>query len=153
MGRHIQDDELTGAVVMECSLGELANEIEALRRERQIQKQLNVCLLETLKAFSELYLEFTEESERRQHLYKSLLKAEREAARLRLPTWFWRPEPDKSLEEMLLWRAKYLVDEWRALPDDLWDLLKEFVADYAHQEINDHDLARIIKQAQQAEVK
>lgn len=152
LARPISDDELRGAVVLECSLGELHEEIKALRVERQIQRDLNLALVETLKAFGDLFQEWTDESERRKFLYRSVLKAERQAARLRLPTWFWRPEPDKSLDDMLSWRAKFLIHRQKALLDDVWDLLKEFSTDYASQEPTDAQLAKIIEEAHRCQL-
>jgi hypothetical protein len=145
--RTIEDHELRGAVVLACSLLDLQDLVEELREERVAYTRLTDCHVQTLKAFNDLYLELTGESERRKFLAKAILRAEREAARVRLPTWFWRPEPGKSLDEMLVWRAKFLILRQGVLPDDLWDLLKEFAEDYAKTPVSDEELEAVVRNA------
>jgi hypothetical protein len=146
--RTIEDHELRGAVVLASSLLDLQDLVEELREERVAYAKLTDCLVQILKAFNDLYLELTDESEHRKFLSKAILRAERDVARTRLPTWFWRPEPGKSLDEMLTWRAKFLILRQKALPDDLWDLLKEFTEDYAKNPVSDEQLQGIIRSVQ-----
>ena len=147
-----EGEDLHGCVVMTCSVLELQELVSELRDQRDAQANLINSQLEVLKAFSDLYLELTDESEQRQFLSKAILKAEREAARLRLPTWFWRPEKDKPLKDLLFWRARFLIHRQQAHLDDVWDLLREFVADYARADISDEELTAIIEQAHEVGV-
>ena len=126
--------------------------VSDLQRLHDSLSALVHCQLEVLKAYGELHLELAGRTAERRFLAKQIVKAEREAARLKLPLFFWRPEPERTLASQLKWRAGYLIHRVEALPDDLWDILREFATDYAQAEIADADLAQIIKQAREREV-
>jgi hypothetical protein len=148
--RPITDEELRGAVVMECSLLELREHIEDLRQERAGLTKLSETLIPILKGFVDLYEELAGKTVERSFLDRAIRKAEREAARLRLPLWFWRPEPGVELKVQLYRRARFLLFEMRALNDDIFDLLREFVDDWARPEehpVSDDQLAGVIEYA------
>lgn len=145
----ILDNDLHGATVLECSLGELQAIVEELKR---FWAAASCHQLEIMKAFSDLFLELTGETEKRAWLGRRLLVLQRQVAREQLPTYFWRPEADRPLVDMLKWRATFLLHRRRVLLDDCWDLLREFAADYAHAAIDDDELAGIIEAATAAEV-
>ena len=134
--------ELTGAVLAAMDLPEVVKE---MRAEVQSLRNLVDVQIEILKGFSDLYLELTDKAARWKFLERSILKAERTAARDRIPVWFWRPEPELTLKEQLVRRARWLRSEKYGL-DDSWDLLKEFLADWAkpQEEISDERLSRLV---------
>lgn len=96
----------------------------------KVQRRQIGYLAQIIKAFSDLYLELTDKTADRQFLEGVALRAEREAARTRLPLWFWRPEIGVDLKEQLRRRVEYLISEnYRA--DDVWDLCVEYTKDWA----------------------
>ncbi len=60
----------------------------------------------------------------------------REGVRLSIDNWFWRPEPDISLREQLLRRAKYLKSQNYSI-DQQWDLLVEYVAAWTKEDVDE----------------
>jgi len=122
---------------------ELLTEIQA---ERSAMQRLVLAHTQVLKAFSDLYLELCGKTEERRFLERSMRRAEREAARLRLPLWFWRPEPGLELKAQLYRRAKYLIEQECSL-DDQFDLLREFVDEWARPEtpVTDEQISGIIE--------
>lgn len=150
----IEDVGLHGTVVMAASVLHLDTLVQEIQAELSALRRLTLAQTEVLKAFSDLYLELTGESEHRKFLDRSIRKAEREAQRLRLPLWFWRPEPDLELKKQVYRRADFLLHEQRANVDDTFDLLREFVDDCARSEIpvTDKQLSGLIECAHRKKV-
>lgn len=120
----IDDADLHGTVVMQSSLMDAEQLVDELERLRlAYAKQIGVLSL-ILKGFSDLFTELTEENERRKWLSRQIAKAEREAARLRLPTWFWRIDAEQNVQAQLQHRARFL-QEAKTHADDVWDCLDE----------------------------
>lgn len=144
-------EELRTMTVMAASVLHLDTLVTEIQAERSALRRLTLAQTEILKAFSDLYLELTDESERRKFLARTVMRAEREAARLRLPLWFWRPEPELELKVQLYRRARLLLHEQRVILDDTFDLLREFCDQYARPEIpvTDEQLSRVIEYAHQ----
>lgn len=144
--RPIADDEIMVTSVMACSILELQGAVEELRSEVRTLSAITKNMLETLKAFSDLYLELTDETEHRRFLERVNKKIEREAARTHLPLWFWRWEEGQDFKRQLLRRARFLLAE-RYQPDDVWDLLQEFAREWAKQDLPDETLQKCIEYA------
>lgn len=136
--------ELHDIVVPVLAAMDLEQTVRDLRDEVQNIRRSNDCLIEILKAFSDLLLELTDKSAERKFLEHRIMQAEREAARNRLPLWFWRPEEGFSIQQMLKRRAAFLIDEQSTCVDDTWDLLREFVGTVGTT-ISDEDLSRVIE--------
>lgn len=145
MSATITREELHEAVGAVLAGLELPQVVQELRVEIQSLRRFNDCLVETLKAYSDFYLELTDKTADRRFLERCILKAERMAARDRIPCWFWRPEPELTLKEQLVRRARYLRDEKYGL-DDSWDVLQEYLSDWAkpEEEIPDERLSRLV---------
>lgn len=144
-GKSLPSDlhQMTVMAVSVLQLEELLTEIQA---ERSAMQRLVLAYTQVLKAFSDLYLELCGKTEERRFLERSMRRAEREAARLRLPLWFWRPEPGLELKAQLYRRAKYLIEQECSL-DDQFDLLREFVDEWARPEtpVTDEQISGIIE--------
>ncbi|HOI95026.1 MAG TPA: hypothetical protein PK250_10005 [Syntrophobacter fumaroxidans] len=140
----IEDSELPGVVVMALSVSQLGELVEELRTRLAVQDRVNDCLFRILKGFGDLYLELTDRAADRRHLDRAILKAEREAARLRLPLWFWRPEPGLTLTQQVERRVKLLKEDRKSL-DDAWDLCLEFQQDCAHECLPEEAYRQIIR--------
>jgi hypothetical protein len=144
----IPDDHLHGSVVLAGSLLYLEQVLDEIRQERQALARLVECQLQILKAFGDLYLEMNELKEHRQWLSKQIAMAERSAARLRLPAWFWRIDPTLDLQSQLTHRAKLMLQESRATLDDTWDVLTD-VLRFGNLEPDETMIRTAIKGAQQ----
>lgn len=132
--------ELTGAVLAGMDLPETIKELKA---EVQSLRNLVDVQIQILKAFGDLYLELTDKTADRRFLERAILRAERMAARDRIPTWFWRAEEGLDLKAQLVRRAQYLRGEGYGV-DDAWDLLREYLSDWAHVEVDDERLSRLV---------
>lgn len=134
--------ELTGAVLAGLDLPAVVQELKA---EVQSLRNLVDVQIQILKAFGDLYLELTDKTAERRFVEHSILRAEREAARTRVPLWFWRPEPELTLKEQLVRRARFLRDEGYGL-DDAWDLIREYLSDWvkSEEEIPDERLSKLL---------
>lgn len=144
----LPDTHLNGAAVLVCSLSEAQELVEQLRDLYRVQGQLMEAQLQVLKAFGDLYLELTDRSAERQFLQKSLLRAEREASRLRLPAWFWRIDKDAEIKPQLKHRAAVMLESSVGI-DDMWDCLCD-VLRYAGLEPEDSLIRSAIKGANDA---
>lgn len=146
--------DLKGMTVLAASVLHLQELICELEDKLMGMHHLISAQTKILKAFGDLYEELTDESERRKFLSKAVLKAEREAARLRLPLWFWRPESELDLKIQVYRRAEFLIREQKSNLDDTFDLLREFVDDCARPEIpvTDEQIAGVIEYAHRKEV-
>jgi hypothetical protein len=142
------NDDLTPATLCTCNRLEFQESVEDLKRMVSTQDKLIDCQFQILKAFSDLYLELTDRAEERKFIQKTLTRLEREAAVLRLPLWFWRPEPEIEFKRQLLRRARYLIAE-KVSVDDTWDLMKEFARDWAHQDLSDATLKKCLEYAKE----
>lgn len=142
------NEELNIAALCTCNRMDFQEGIEDLQKIIASQNRIIDCQFQVLKAFSDLYLELTSKTAERQFIEKSILKAEREVARLRLPLWFWRPETENPFDSQLLKRARYLLQNDYCL-DDTWDLLREYALDWAHHEISDTKLKKCIANAKE----
>lgn len=131
------DGDVRTAAVMQCSVFDLEEAVDNLQRGLGLMRGLNQCSLQILKAFGDLYLELTEKSVERRFIEKTIRRVEREAARTRLPLWFWRPEPELDVEAQLARRARFLIEEAGLSVDDQWDLLREYVDDWAKADVSD----------------
>jgi hypothetical protein len=136
--------ELHEAVVSVLAAMDLEQTVKDLRDEVANLGRVIDCQLQTLKAFSDLFLELTDKTADRHFLDRCILKAERQATRTRLPLWFWRKEEGLTPEQMLKRRTEYLLGEYGAGIDDAWDLLREFV-DTMETPVSDEDLSRVIE--------
>ena len=116
--------DLKSMTVMAASVLHLDALVGEIQAERQALRRLTSALTEVLKAFSDLYQELTDESGQRKFLDRSIRKAEREAQRLRLPLWFWRPEHGLELRRQIFRRARFLLFDQKACLDDIFDLLR-----------------------------
>lgn len=114
---------------------------ELYRSLRILNKQIGA-MSHIIKAFSDLYLEMTEEDERRKWLERIVVKAEREAARLKLDLWFWRPEEGTTLKQQLKRRVNHLSNLEYSV-DDTWDLMTEYMQDHTSGLV-DLDLLRTV---------
>ena len=110
-----------------------------------LNKQIGA-IAQIIKGFSDLYVEMTDQTERRRWLERIVKKTERDAARTKLDLWFWRPEESLSVEKQVRKRAIHLTENKYSL-DDTWDLLCEFVTDYAHRDLNIEWLKEQIKES------
>lgn len=137
--------DLRTAAVMQLSIFDLQEIAQELQHEVALMRQINQANIQVLKAFSDLYLELTEKTVERSFIEKTIKRVEREAARTRLPLWFWRPEPELDIKKQLARRARFLIDELQYCPDDTWDLLKEYITDYARVEVADESLKRMLE--------
>ena len=144
----LPDTHLDGAAVLACSLIELEELLSQFRDVQRVYGQLITAQLQVLKAFGDLYMELTDRSADRQFLQKSLLRAEREAARLRLPAWFWRIEKEAELEPQLKHRATVMLESSISI-DDIWDCLCD-VLRYANLDPEDSLIRSAIKEAADA---
>jgi hypothetical protein len=101
--------------------------------------------VQILKVYADLYMELTDKTAERSWISERIDRAERERARLRLPIWFWRP-PDhgKKLQAALVVRATQLHEDGY-LEDDIFDLLKEYVAHLGLPALPDRQVASIVK--------
>ena len=141
--------DLKSMTVMAASVLHLDTLVQEIQAERLALRRLALAETEVLKAFSDLYLELTDESQRRQFLARTVKRAEREAQRLRLPLWFWRPEPEEKLKVQIYNRVHFLIYEQKACLDDVFDLIREFVDEYAKPEIpvTDEQISGVIEYA------
>ena len=101
--------DLKNMTVMAASVLHLDTLVQEIQAELSALRRLTLAQTEVLKAFSDLYLELTDESGQRKFLSKSVMRAEREAQRLRLPLWYWRPEPELELKVQIFRRARFLM--------------------------------------------
>jgi hypothetical protein len=140
----IQEQDLRGAVVMGACVTQLMISVEELRQVIVSTNKLLDEQVQILKAFSDLYIELTDETAERKWIRDRIERAERERARLRLPIWFWRPEEGKRLQAALVIRANWLHEEGY-LEDDIFDLLQEYVEHLGRARLPDKQIASIVK--------
>lgn len=131
--------------VLAASVLQLEEILTEIQAERAALQRLVLTHTEILKAFSDLYLELCGKNEERRFLDKSIHRAEREAARLRLPLWFWKVDREQGIHHQIWARAKFLVKRKTSI-DDTFDLLREFVDEYTRPEkaISDEQIGNII---------
>lgn len=139
------DGDLQTATVMQCSVLDLQVAVVDLQEEVHLMRRINQSCIEALKAFGDLHLELIEWMDDRRSIEKTVLRIEREAARTRLPLWFWRPEEDLGTREQIERRARFLIDDMKYGPDDVWDLLREYLAEYARVDIPEEGLLGMLK--------
>jgi hypothetical protein len=121
----LSDNQILGAAIAQLTVMDMQELVEEFKRHlRASARQIGVFSL-ALKAFSDLFLEVTEHHEHRKWLARHMLRVEREAARLRLPSWVWRIDSGGNVPEQLAHRARFLREEVKAHPDDIWDTLSE----------------------------
>jgi hypothetical protein len=122
----------------ELATYELRDLIQALRRA--IDE-----LWQVVKVQGDLLVQLGDKAEERRWLDQRIRRAEREAARLRLPIWFWRPpEEGVSLETALKHRIQWMRTE-KYLVDDRFLLVKEYLESINHgTAFGDEDLAELI---------
>jgi len=142
-----EDHQLLLTAQMLLNVHELEELIEQQRSNNQAQARLLQAQIEVLKAYSDLFTEMIDEVQRRKWLQKSILRAEREAARLRLPLWFWRPEEGLELKVQLYRRARFLILQHKTSDHDTWDLLREYIEECARPEepVTDEQLSTLIE--------
>ena len=126
----MNDEELRGVTREILSAFTHADQAEEWANLLKVQRRQIGYLAQIIKGFSDLYLELTDKTADRQFLERIALRAEREAARTRLPLWFWRPEIGVDFREQMKRRVEYLVEE-KYVADDVWDLCAEYVKDWA----------------------
>jgi hypothetical protein len=143
----IPDNEILGAAVPVTLLIELQAQIDELRAERAGFTLLVQHAWKLTAELTAVCAELTNEAAHRQFLLESHRRAEREAERLRLPLWFWRPEAGRDVESLLTIRAAFLAKERKVQLDDTWDLLQEFSRDWLKIEPDDGLLRRIMAEA------
>ena len=131
---------------LERMVTDATEELERTIRVLSIVTQSQVGIL---KAFGDLYLELTEETRRRKFLETTIRMAEREAARLKIPIWFWRPEKGLSTDQQVELRARWLLEEKHGV-DDTWDLLVEYQRDWAKVDVDEVMLIEAIKRGADA---
>ena len=139
----IEEPDLPGAVVMASCVTQLQIAVEEFKSTLSATSRLIDEQFEVLKAFGDLYLELTDESAKRRWLDDRIKRAEREAARLRLPIWFWRPEKDAKLHHRLAHRARWMIEQ-KYHEDDVWDMLREYVDHIGARQPSDKILNGII---------
>lgn len=149
--RPIHNEELHGAVVLASSVLDLQVVVTDLRElvamvgiERRLHARLMVVICEHLRA---LCADLAERVALSENSERTLRRLQREAAQLQLSLWVWRPESGLDLTAQLSRRAEYLLNEVHAGVDDTWDILREFAAECARQDISDEDLTCIITAA------
>jgi hypothetical protein len=149
MSEQINDSDLRGCVAptfVMLRMEELVERFESLLR---VQAEQGRIFFEIHKAYSDLYLELTDHEEKRKWIDKTIKKAEREAARLKLDLWFWRPEKGLGFHDQLKKRAAHLkMHKYRI--DDIWDLLTEFAEDYAKVPVDNITLSQVIEGVENA---
>lgn len=122
----MNDTDLKLASVAHVTIMDAQNLVDDLDRLRlAYAKQLGVMSL-ILKGFSDLFTEVTDHQQHRRWLSKQIDRAEREAARQRIPAWFWRIDLEQSLHHQMSHRAKWLLSEFKDIhADDLWGNLAD----------------------------
>lgn len=152
--RALDIHDLHPAIVMADSVEELRDLVAEMREERQREREEFRRFMDAgwhvLKTFGDIAMEVLDESSHREFMAREIRKAERESTRLRLPLWFWRPEDGLELKVQLYRRAAFLLHELHCGLDDCWDLLLEYITDYARTEVpvEDAQLERVIAYAQ-----
>jgi uncharacterized protein YwgA len=149
MSKKIKDSELEGCIAPTFVMLRMEELVNRFKDLLQVQAEQGRIFFEIHKAFSDLYLELTDHDEKRKWIEKTIKKAEREAARLKLDLWFWRPEKDLDFQDQLKKRAVYLKTHNYRI-DDIWDLLMEFAEDYAKVLVDDLTLSRVIEGVENA---
>jgi hypothetical protein len=138
------EGDLLTAAVMQCSVGDLQKLVEELRREVSLMRSIMHSSLEVMKCLCERFLELIEAAGERRLIEKTIRRIAREAARTQLPLWFWRPEPELGIEGQLTRRVTFLIDEAKLLEDDQWDLIREYVDDWAKVDVADDFIESIL---------
>jgi hypothetical protein len=141
----LPDAQLRGAAVLARSVIDaelVADELKALlvgTRKAFLEHW------EIIKVLGDFLLEFSEKKSERAWLDRRIKSAEREAARLRVPVWFWR-RPEGTVREALVTRAQWMREEGY-LPDDIFDLLKEYLQHIDEDRVTDAQLVTLIERA------
>lgn len=145
----LSDQDLQGATVLASNVLDAQNLVSELADIRDGQAIHLRTLASVTKIFGELVQELSTEVSHRRHLDASIRRAEREAARLKIPLWFWRAEPGIDLKTQLFRRACCLIHDLSLGPDDTWDLMKEYLTDWAKPDPfpTDDQLVRLIEHA------
>lgn len=123
-----EETDLKMAAVAQVTIMDAQNLVDELERLRTAYaKQLGALSL-ILKAFGDLYLEVADHQKGRKWLMDQIIKAEREANRQRIPSWFWRIDKELPVDDQLYRRARWLVQEKPGIHvDDVWDCLSDAV--------------------------
>lgn len=129
-------------IELKTLLQALLEEIKMIRREREFYQANN-------QLFAEMCYSLLGESKYRGWLARLTLQNERIAARQKIPLWFWRPELKLDIEQQISIRARWLMDE-KYSTDDTWDLIIEFLRDWAKKDITEDRLIEIIGEAANA---
>lgn len=145
-------DDMKDAVNLACFIDILGEQVEELKGLLYAQNRIINAQFGVLKTFADLYTELTDTTSERQFLRKEILKAERQANQERLDLWFWRPEEDITVARQVKRRAIFLLKRKRFSLDDTWDLLREFIDDYAREDVTDDQLQEIIRDARSAKL-
>ncbi len=148
--RALDAADLRPAIVLSHAIFHLEDLVERMEQLIEAQGAIIRGQAQVLKVYHDAAAEILDEQQHRRFVSLEVRKAEREAARTKLPLWFWRPEPELELKVQLYRRAVYLIHECGYSIDDVWDLLREFLDDYAHPEtdVTDEQLAGVIDYAQ-----
>ena len=123
---------------------ELRRDLQAERRERRRSELLNADLVGLL-------IEVGEESRRRDALHKMRRQLERREAEYSLPSYFWRPEKNRTTKQMLFWRAQFLIRKGAGVAD-LSAFLTEYNEDCSGAPVTADELKQIILEARNANV-
>lgn len=126
MSSPINTDDLKLAAIAQVTVMDAQVLVDELSRLRQAYaKQLGSLSL-IIKAFNDLFLEVTDKNQERKWLSKQIERAEREANRMCMPSWFWRIDRELPVDDQLYRRARWLINEKPGIHlDDLWDSLSD----------------------------
>jgi hypothetical protein len=143
----MNDSDLKFAAVAQITIMDAQNLVDELEHLRMAYaKQLGALSL-ILKAFGDLYLELTDKTTERKWLSIQITKAEKEAARQRMPSWFWRIDKELPVDDQLYRRARWLVNEKPSIHlDDLWDCLTDSLV-FSNIPLDKEQLERAIEGA------
>lgn len=122
-------DDINTTSLMMVTVQDLQRAIEELQGQVQAIGMVAEAMTCSLKAFSDLYIELTSKAHERRFVEKAVLRAERLVARTKLPIWFWRNDPEVSIDTQLKTRIEYLNENKYSI-DDMWTLLNEFINEF-----------------------
>lgn len=148
--RPMKDEELLGVSIPVSLVSELRDlvdemkqDLQAVRRERRRSEQL-------LAGLVELFTHLEDDGLRRSALQKMSLQLFRREAEYSLPSYFWRPDKERTTEQMLRDRARYLIYEARAGVHDIWSFLVEFNDEYSGNPVTNAAIEQIIREEKRA---
>jgi hypothetical protein len=141
------DTDLKLAAVAQITIMDAQSLVDELEQLRLAYAKQIGAMSQILKAFNDLYLEFTGKASDRKWLGIQIATAEREANRLRMPSWFWRIDSELPLDDQIYRRVRFLLREKPGIHlDDLWDALTDALT-CSNVSIDSNDLQIMVEEA------